>query len=105
MIQSFGENSLTLFYTLYTFPLSQDAISATNAKSAIWQSFADDTPSLVFHKVDPNAKLPIEIPFEAEKKFVDADVFPCYLVMVGSNGAVFKVNIYVVIDLRKTILG
>ena len=34
---------------------------------------------------------PMEQPFNAEEKYTE-DIFPCFLVMIGSNGAMFYVS-------------
>ena len=38
-------------------------------------------------------KSPLETPFNAEEKYMDyKDIFPCFLVMIGSNGGIFYVS-------------
>ena len=41
-----------------------------------------------------SVSFPLEQPFEADRKYLDyEDIFPCFLVMIGSNGGIFLVSI------------
>ena len=57
-------------------------------------AFKKDCYSMIADVTSEIPVFPMEWPFEANKKFTEYDnLFPCFMVMVGSNGGAFLVSI------------
>ena len=71
-------------------------VAAANAKKmcGMVEVFTDDNKNMtVNNTMSSGTQVPQEVPYEKGKKFTDLkDMFPCFYVLGGSNGAVMLVG-------------